>query len=131
MIKAMLSKNLIKAQSHLQGDLQIVLVKDDDVIKIFDKGISPWIEMVDMAWDLKDFSVATRHLSKASAYMCKLLGVKEVYAEKMSEEALSILEKFVIENNFVAIEEDSILDTLPDDIEPEDVYRKLRKELDF
>ena len=121
------SENTIQAKNLLKGDLQIVLVKDDKVIKIFDKGIAPWVEMVDMAWDLSGFSIATTYLSSGAAYMCELLKVSEVYADKISANASSILKRYDIKiDPTSSIEEYSDDDFIADDLQANDVYTKLK-----
>ena len=59
-------------------------------------GIAPMMEFLDADIDLVGFSAADRIVGKAAAMLFALAGVREIYAEVLSERAIPILQKYGI-----------------------------------
>ena len=74
-----------------EGNYTCVLCKDDVVYTSELCGVAPMLGYLNAGIDLKGFSTADKVVGKAVALLFILAGVKEVYAEVISESALKIL----------------------------------------
>lgn len=76
-----------------------VLCKENLIYTSSDRGIKPLIEFIGKGIDLNGFSAADKIVGKAAAFLYVILGVKEIYADVMSESAAQVLEQH---NIFIA-----------------------------
>ena len=67
-----------------------VLCKGDVLYTAKQRGIKPMLDYLDAEVDLHGFSAADRVVGKAAAFLFVLAGIKEVYAQTVSEAALSV-----------------------------------------
>lgn len=87
-----MNKDLEKAKECLTGHT-IALVKDEEVIISDKRGISPMITLIKENKDLNGFSLADVVVGKAAAMLFVKAGIKEIYAETISEIAINYLDK--------------------------------------
>lgn len=71
-----------------------VLCKNDMVYTCKQRGVKPLLDWMDSGLALKDFSAADKVVGKAAAFLYVLLGVKEIYADVISESAVAILKRY-------------------------------------
>ena len=89
-------KDIEIAKEYLEKEnLCIAVVKDGNLIfKSSEKGIKPMYTLAtEMKEDLKGASIADRVIGKGAAMLCKYIGIKEVYAQLMSNSAIDVLRK--------------------------------------
>ncbi|MCL2077969.1 MAG: DUF1893 domain-containing protein [Oscillospiraceae bacterium] len=60
------------------------------------RGITPMLEFLTAGLDLKGFSAADTIVGKAAALLFAFAGVKEVYADVMSQSAVNVFSRFEI-----------------------------------
>lgn len=77
-----------------------VLCKNDAIITSTESGIKPLMMWVKSGDDYKGFSAADKIVGKAAAFLYVLLGVNEVYADVMSEKAVSVFESYNIKYSY-------------------------------
>ena len=85
------AKKLLK-----EGNYTCVLCKEDIVYTSELRGVAPMVNYLNKNTDLKGFYIADKIVGKAVALLFILAGIKEVYAEVISESALIILSKYKI-----------------------------------
>ncbi len=68
-----------------------VLCRGECVYTDEQKGIAPMMSFLDSGICLRDFSVADRIVGKAAALLFVLAGVREVYAQVLSESGMRVL----------------------------------------
>lgn len=73
-----------------------VLCKDDMVYTCKQRGVKPLLDWLDSGLEPKGFSAADKVVGKAAAFLYVLLGVKEIYADVISEGAVNILKKYAV-----------------------------------
>lgn len=78
------------------GKYTCVLCKGEMVYTSSQRGVAPLLSWINSNTDLKEFSAADKVVGKAAAFLYVLLGVKEVYAEIISEPAWETFNKFGI-----------------------------------
>ncbi len=84
--------DLEHAKSLLEeGDYTFALVKGDEIITSFERGVRPLLDLLDGGRELCGFSAADRVVGKAAALLYVLLGVKAVYANVVSTLAEEVL----------------------------------------
>ncbi len=74
-----------------EGKYTLVLVKGEEVITSFERGVKPLLGLLDGERDVRGFTAADRVVGKAAAFLYVLLGVKAVYADVLSTLAEGIL----------------------------------------
>ena len=82
-----------KAKSLLKDDKTCVLVKGDKILISNETGIKPMMKYISEGINLNGFSVADKIVGKAAAMLFRKAGIKEVFAEVLSESALSFLNR--------------------------------------
>lgn len=87
--------NLECAKKRLEGNT-VCLVKEDSLFMSQKRGVIPLLEFIESGFNFKDYSAADKIVGKAAAFLYACLGVKEVYAEVLSKEAISVFEKYNI-----------------------------------
>ena len=84
--------NLQKAKELLQtGEYTCVLCQGDTVFTSTERGVAPLVNWLSSGMDFHGFGAADKIVGRAAAFLYSLLGVDEVYASVMSEEAESLL----------------------------------------
>ena len=86
--------NLTKAKEILQnGGFTCVLTAGENVYTSNKRGVKPLLCWYESGEDYKGFSAADKVVGKAAAFLYVLLGIKEVYADVISEHALCVLKQ--------------------------------------
>lgn len=110
--------DLERAKSLLaDGQYTCVLCKDDVILTSTLTGIQPMVHYLQKQVDLQGFSAADKIIGKAAAMLFVLAGIKAVYANVMSIDAITIL----TQNNIVtncAVQTKEILNRKGTDICP-------------
>ena len=86
-----------------EGNFTCVLCRGDTLHTSTLHGVAPMVEYLNSGTDLKGFSAADKISGKAAALLFVLAGVKEVYAEVISEPAVEALSRFDIRASYGAI----------------------------
>jgi hypothetical protein len=79
------------------GQYTCVLCKGEKTYTSTENGIKPLLGWLDSGLNLQGFSAADRVAGKAAAFLYVRLGVKEVYADVMSEAAAAVFAEYDIE----------------------------------
>lgn len=74
------------------GGCTCVLCRGDAIYTATERGVKPLVRWLSEGLDPKDFSAADRVVGRATAFLYRLLRVKEVYAQVMSRAAAEVLE---------------------------------------
>ena len=82
-----LAKQLLTTEEHT-----CVLCRGQHIYTSTRRGVAPLLDWLDSGLDLRGFSAADRVIGKATAYLYRLLGVKEVFARVISRPATQVLE---------------------------------------
>ena len=86
-------KDLAAARELLKtGSYTCVLVRDNTQFTATERGVKPLVRWLTEGLEARDFSAADRVVGRATAYLYRLLGVREVYAQVMSRAAAEVLE---------------------------------------
>ena len=89
-------KNSDKAKKIMtDGGYTCVFVGNNEIITSSERGVEPLLELLESKKDFTGFSAADKVVGKGAAFLYVLLGVKEVYADVISEPA----EKVLCDNN--------------------------------
>lgn len=84
--------DLERAKSLLTAGVTCALAKDNVTYISDKKGIAPMLGFIEDGIQLGGFSVADRIVGKAAAMLFVKAGIREVYAETLSESGKSFLE---------------------------------------
>lgn len=76
----------------VSGGYTCVLCRGGDVHTAAARGVRPLVDLLDSGLDLRGFSAADKVVGRATAFLYRLLGVKEVHAQVMSSPAREALE---------------------------------------
>ena len=87
----------------LSGKYTCVLCRDGIIHTSTLSGISPMVEFITAGIDLNGFSVADKIVGKAAAMLFVLVGVREVYAGVMSEQAVNVLLHYDVQYSYDTI----------------------------
>lgn len=74
-----------------QGEHTCVACKDNSIYTSSKHGVKPLLDWLDKGIDLQGFSAADQVVGRGAAFLYDLLGVREVYAAVISEEACAVL----------------------------------------
>lgn len=74
------------------GGYTCVLCRENTVYTATERGVKPLVRWLTEGLNAQDFSAADRVVGRATAYLYRLLGVREVYAHVMSRAAAEVLE---------------------------------------
>lgn len=97
-----MNSNLEKAKALLAAEsFTCVLLKDEAVYTSRERGVQPLLRLIDDGTDVKNFSAADKVVGNGAAYLYVYLGVKEVFAEVISEPAVKTLQQYgvIVEYN--------------------------------
>ena len=75
-----------------------VVCTDDKIYTSEEHGVKPLLTYLDAGTDFEGYSAADKVVGKAAAMIYILLGVREVYADVMSESAKALLDEYGIDN---------------------------------
>lgn len=90
-----MKSNSEKAKELLAAEgFTCVLVKEETVYTSRERGVQPLLRLIDDGTDVKDFSAADKVVGNGVAYLYVYLGVKEVFAEVISEPAVKTLQRY-------------------------------------
>lgn len=90
-------KDLEKAINILNsGAYTCVLVKGESIYTSKKKGISPVLDLINEGVDLVGFSLADKVIGKSVALLILKAQIKDVYAEIISQHAITLLNQFDI-----------------------------------
>lgn len=78
------------------GEYTLVLFDGKTVFTDTKRGVKPLLDLLDGNTDLTGFSAADKVVGKAAAFLYVLLNVREIYADVISNHALSVLEQHQI-----------------------------------
>lgn len=92
-----MESNLEKARHTLAcGEYTCVVYDGVTTYTSHARGVKPLLNFIDAGTDLHGFSAADKVVGKATAFLYCLLGVKEVYAQIISEAARQVLTSYGI-----------------------------------
>lgn len=84
-------------RARLEGEgLTCILQKGDTVLTSTQRGIRPLLEWIGSGADTAGASAADKIVGRAAALLYAYMGVKELYAEVLSEGGLAVLRAFSI-----------------------------------
>ncbi len=96
--------NLKAAAEKLKtGDYTCVFYDGADFQYSRERGIKPLIKILDNGKTLEEISAADKVVGRAAAFLYVLLGVRELYAEVISEGAVEVLKKFGIKYEYALL----------------------------
>lgn len=131
--------NLDTAKAILGTKNTCVLVQNQQIYISQKTGIAPLMEYISNNIDLKGFSLADKIVGKAVAFLVLRAGIKEVYAQVISQPALDLLRKNKVKVHFDTLTENIINragtglcpmeQTVKDETDPELAYQKLKEKL--
>ena len=116
-----------------------VAFNGEKIVKSFERGVKPLLEMIDEGTDLSGYSAADRVVGRAAAFLYVKLKISEVYSYVLSRPAIEIFNRYRIPvryeklvdvivnrtNTGLCPMESSVMDTN----DPEEAERKIRKKL--
>lgn len=92
-----MNQNTLKAKELLQSrECTCVLVKDNSIYESCERGVKPLLQWLESNTDLNGYSAADKVVGRAAAYLYVLMGIKEIYADVISEPSLAVLRKYGI-----------------------------------
>lgn len=135
-----MSGDLLKAKELLKSNgFTCVLCRDECTVTSTERGIKPLMGLLDGGKSFDGFSAADKIVGRAAAFLYVLLGVREVYAQVLSENAAVIFEKYGIGFSYGVLTEEIINRkgtglcpmelTVKDISEPEKALEMLKKKL--
>lgn len=78
------------------GDFTCAFVSREKEITSKTRGVKPLLELYENGQDLSSFSAADKVVGNGAAWLYTMLGIKQLYARIISNEAKTTLEKFNI-----------------------------------
>ena len=90
------SNDLEQAKALLQTGYTCVLQRENEQESSTKRGVAPLLAWLNSGKNYHGFSAADKVVGKAAAYLYVLLGVKEIYAQVVSEAAEAVLSKYQI-----------------------------------
>ena len=85
---------LEKAKELLEsGGYTCVITDGDAVFTSTLRGVKPLVQFLESKTDMAGFSAADKVVGRATAYLYVLLGVKNLYAQVISQPALAVLQE--------------------------------------
>ena len=85
---------LEKAKELLEsGGYTCVITDGDAVFTSTLRGVKPLVQFLESKTDMTGFSAADKVVGRATAYLYVLLGVKNLYAQVISQPALAVLQE--------------------------------------
>ncbi len=74
----------------------LVVVFQNDYKIFYDRGVKPLLLLLNNNCDYRNYCAADRVIGKAAAFLYVKLGLKEIYSELVSEEALKVFAKYKV-----------------------------------
>lgn len=92
-----MNNDTLTAREKMQAEnCTCVLCKGGQYCTSTLRGVAPLVEFLESGESFRGFSTADRIVGRAAAFLYVLLGVREVYADVMSEGAAAIFEQYGI-----------------------------------
>lgn len=92
-----MNSNLCKAKEILvEGGYTLVLCDGKDVVPSADRGVKPLLQLLESGKCYNGYFACDKVVGSAAAYLYVLLGIREVYALTLSENARAVFEKYAI-----------------------------------
>ncbi len=86
--------DLEKAKEMLtQNDYTCVLCRENKIFTSGKRGVKPLLEFLESGKNFSGFSAADKTIGAGAAHIYVLLGVKEIWANVLSQDAMNIFEK--------------------------------------
>ena len=84
-----------KSKLHKEGYTCVIYNNDICVYSSYEKGVKPLMDFINTYpySDCEDLVLADKVIGKAAALLCVMIGIKNLYADVISKEAIKILEK--------------------------------------
>ena len=83
--------DLEKAKMYLQTEnCTCVLYRGEEVYYSYHRGVRPLLDFLDRGKDFTGFSAADKVVGRATAFLYCLLGVREVFAQVLSDAAVEV-----------------------------------------
>lgn len=96
-----MTENLKKAKSILQNNgYTCVLYNGTEMLHSQQRGVKPLLEWLESDRDFSFYCAADKVIGKAAAMLYVIMGIKEVYADVISDYAADIFEKYGISYSF-------------------------------
>ncbi len=97
--------NLERAKEAMKAEkLTCVLTEGGIMFKSKDKGVQPLLDWMNSGNNYMSYMIADKVIGRAAAFIDIAMGIREVYAEVMSESA-----KTLLENNHVVVNYDTLV----------------------
>ena len=97
--------NLERAKEAMKAEkLTCVLTEGGVMFKSKDKGVQPLLDWMNSGNNYMSYMIADKVIGRAAAFIDIAMGIREVYAEVMSEGA-----KTLLENNHVVVNYDTLV----------------------
>lgn len=90
-------ENAIKIMSD--GEYTCVMCRGEAVYTSTERGVKPLLAALASGQELRGASAADKVVGRAAAFLYVLIGVSRVYAEVMSETAISVFERYGVEHS--------------------------------
>ncbi len=105
-----MTEELRRAKEALDADATITLAvcRNGELTMSREKGIRPLLKFTQGGDELKNTCAADRIVGKAAAMLYVLTGVKEVFAEVLSKQGQTILERYGIAHEYSTLTENII-----------------------
>ena len=78
------------------GSYTCVLRKNDTVFTATERGVKPLVDFLQSETNFSGFFAADKVVGRATAYLYVLLGIKELYAQVISQPAAAVLQTYGI-----------------------------------
>lgn len=92
---------LKKAKELLESVGYTCVITDGDrLLTSTQRGVKPLVQFLESGTDMTGFSAADKVVGRATAYLYVLLGVKNLYAQVVSQPALAVLQANGIEASY-------------------------------
>lgn len=102
---AVMHPNLERAKEAMKAEkLTCVLTEGGVMFKSKDKGVQPLLDWMNSGNNYMSYMIADKVIGRAAAFIDIAMGIREVYAEVMSEGA-----KTLLENNHVVVNYDTLV----------------------
>ena len=122
------------------GNYTCVIEKDDCFYTSTERGVKPLVKWLALHMDFQDAYAADKVIGKATAFLYVLLGVKEVYADVISQAAVQVFNIYGISTEYEQVV-DYIINRRKDGMcpfeaavlaieEPESAYVEIRRKME-
>lgn len=90
--------DLAQAKQMLaEQDLTCIIFREDVIYSSSQRGVKPLLALIDTDKDCRDFSAVDKVVGKAAAFLYVLMGIRELHAGVISEQALRVLKEHEVQ----------------------------------